>query len=60
MTVQLEVTSDDLDYLYYVVEYDLEGFLSTASKDDEDEVTRIKGLLERIRELQDDCFNAQS
>lgn len=55
--MKLEVTPEDLAYLHYLVEYDLEGFLKTASKDDEDEVSRIRELLNSIEELQDDSVN---
>lgn len=56
----LELTEEDLSYLYYLVESDIQDFIRTSTKDDTEELERMQGLLERIKEVQDDCFNAQS
>ncbi len=56
----LELTEEDLSYLYYLVESDIQDFIRISTKDDTEELERMQGLLERIKEVQDDCFNAQS
>ena len=56
----LELTEEDLSYLYYLVEGDIQDFIRISTKDDTEELERMQGLLERIKEVQDDTFNAQS
>lgn len=54
----LELTEEDLSYLYYLVESDIQDFIRISTKDDTEELERMKGLLERIKEVQDDTFNS--
>lgn len=56
----LELTEEELSYLYYLVESDIQDFIRTSTKDDTEELERMQGLLERIKEVQDDTLNAQS
>lgn len=56
----LELTEEDLSYLYYLVESDIQDFIRISTKDDTEELERMQGLLERIKEVQDDTLNAQS
>ena len=56
----LELTEEDLSYLYYLVESDIQDFIRISTKDDTEELERMQGLLERIKEVQDDTFNTQS
>ena len=56
----LELTEEDLSYLYYLVEGDIQDFIRISTKDDTEELERMQGLLERIKEVQDDTFNTQS
>ena len=55
----LELTEEDLSYLYYLVESDIQDFIRISTKDDTEELERMQGLLERIKEVQDDTFNTQ-
>lgn len=55
----LELTEEDLSYLYYLVEGDIQDFIRISTKDDTEELERMQGLLERIKEVQDDTFNTQ-
>ena len=55
----LELTEEDLSYLYYLVESDIQDFIRISTKDDTEELERMQGLLERIKEVQDDSFNTQ-
>ena len=54
----LELTEEDLSYLYYLVERDIQDFIRISTKDDTEELERMQGLLERIKEVQDDTFNS--
>ncbi len=56
----LELTEEELSYLYYLVESDIQDFIRISTKDDTEELERMQGLLERIKEVQDDTLNAQS
>ena len=55
----LELTEEDLSYLYYLVESDIQDFIRILTKDDTEELERMQGLLERIKEVQNDTFNTQ-
>lgn len=57
---KLELTEEELSYLYYLVESDIQDFIRISTKDDTEELERMQGLLERIKEVQDDTLNAQS
>ena len=54
----LELTEEELSYLYYLVESDIQDFFRILTKDDTEELERMQGLLERIKEVQDDTFNS--
>lgn len=54
----LELTEEELSYLYYLVESDIQDFIRISTKDDTEELERMQGLLERIKEVQDDTFNS--
>lgn len=54
----LELTEEDLNYLYYLVDCDIDEFIRISTKDDTEELERMKGLLERIKEVQNDNFNS--
>jgi len=55
---KLELTEEDINYLRYLVDCDIDDFIRISTKDDTEELERMKGLLERIKEVQDDTFNS--
>jgi hypothetical protein len=57
MTANLELTEEELSYLYYLVERDIQDFIRISTKDDTEELERMQGLLERIKEVDNDNFN---
>lgn len=54
----LELTEEDINYLRYLVDCDIDDFIRVSTKDDAEELERMKELLERIKEVQDDTFNS--